>query len=877
MRLLLLICVSLLFWVEEGESQVIVPDSRNYLIELGPQVFYYADPSGSFKPADFRTDLFQPGDETYLGDGRNNWLFFALKNPTSEVRETLVWLKDGFYVDRIDVYIAREGEVFRLLAKLNGSDDFDQRLYPSNDVVLPFRIPAHDGLKVLIRLDHRSSISFAPVLVSPRQYEEIVRVHYAFYGLLLGVICVSVIYNLLLYFRLREPSLLYYSGYLAGLCILFIMMSGFGIEYIWSGRFQYISINLGASLVGCMIVQYCRVFLKIAEFSPWLNRIMLTTYWTLAPMVILSFAKMPPYFTDMIYLADLISIMTAIAAIAVGLGKGYRPARMFALAWAAFLAGSLTILATALGLVSANVFSQYGMQIGALVQTVVLAVASADQLAEKSRQLRALSKKRQAELEAEVAIRTQAMREIVDNVTSGFFIIDRDLLIQDGFTTSCLQILGSRFAANQTIGDCLTLPRHLQRHLSLAIQQIFEDTLPPSVSLSSLPNRLPIEHGVVSLEARVIREAGGEVAKILFTVTDVTALVVAEHRKKIDDALIGILRQRSAFTRFVLDFDASLVKLREYLEHGSQRELRQVLHTVKGNASIFRLDELVHLIHDAEGAPIITASHLDTIDRAMGTFFQEHLAELGFDRASMSEEMCQINKSRVLDFQVRCQQSKSLEGLQSTALDFCRELRLKPAREVLIPLDLMARRVAENLGKKVDVILGGQNVLIDFDQAEPVLRNLAHLIRNAISHGIEDEEQRLDRGKAGRGTLGITVHDTYDSYRFEVSDDGSGIDPELVAQAALKKKAVTEEDLAGMNDVEKQWLIFTASLSTAREVTEIAGRGLGMEAVLEGVHEAQAYLEMESVVGVGTRFIITIPKQRTDTLVPPPLLSQSVG
>jgi len=80
-----------------------------------------------------------------------------------------------------------------------------------------------------------------------------------------------------------------------------------------------------------------------------------------------------------------------------------------------------------------------------------------------------------------------------------------------------------------------------------------------------------------------------------------------------------------------------------------------------------------------------------------------------------------------------------------------------------------------------------------------------------------------------------------------------------------------------MNDVEKQWLIFTASLSTAREVTEIAGRGLGMEAVLEGVQEAQAYLEMESVVGVGTRFIITIPKQKTDTLVPPPLLLQSVG
>ncbi len=862
--------IFLLFWflfIGAGslKAAIQVPPSQDYLLKVGHQVYHFSDREGTFTPNDFRKDKFAAGDSTFLGDGRGNWLYLELINNSSESKETRLWLKDGYYYDQIEIYKAHAGSTFQPLGTLSGFLPFAARLHRSKDLVIPLKIPAQDQLSVLIKIESRSPISFTPILISPHKYEEISRRDYVIYGLLFGAVFINFIYNFLLYYRMREASLLYYSGYLAGLSILFLTMSGFGSEYLWPGGIQFIAVNFGSALVGCMLTQFSRTFLKIPEFSCTLDRLMQMTVIGLGIMVVLSLFSLPPFFTTMIYAADLAGVMSSIAAIIVALRKGYQPARMFAIAWGAFFGGSLLILMTALGFAEITVFSQYGMQIGSVVQMAFLALASADQMAEKSRQITALTEKRNSELEAEVASRTRAMREIVDNVASGFFLIARDQKIQEGFTASCLNILGKGFAAGQSLADTLRLAADKKAHFAMALEQVFEDFMPASVSLSLLPNRVKLGDKVVSLEASVIRDDASHVVKILFTITDATALEAAEEQKKIDNALIGILRQRNAFTRFVLDFDNSLAKSKELLQAGAQREVRQILHTLKGNASIFSLDAVVHVIHATEESDIITEAQLQSIDQEMEDFFLQHLKDLGFERDTMGEELCQIKRDRVKQFRAQCLQSHHVEEIRSLAVQLSDELCLKPAREFLMPLETMAKKVADKLSKSVDIIVAGQDVPIDFDRADPIIRNLSHLVRNSLSHGLEDSEQRQDQGKPPKGLLQISISRTMNNYVFEVSDDGRGIHPDMVARAALSKGHVTQEELSRMSDVDKQWLIFRASFSTASEVTEISGRGVGMDAVLESVKISDATLTMDSRVGQGTRFTITLPLQRPDS------------
>jgi two-component system chemotaxis sensor kinase CheA len=152
---------------------------------------------------------------------------------------------------------------------------------------------------------------------------------------------------------------------------------------------------------------------------------------------------------------------------------------------------------------------------------------------------------------------------------------------------------------------------------------------------------------------------------------------------------------------------------------------------------------------------------------------------------------------------------------------------------------------------------------VDLEIIDPVVRILPHLIRNSLSHGFEEPSERLQTAKPERGILRLCVGETKDHYILQVGDDGRGINPEIVGQAALAKKIVTAEALRNMSDREKQWLIFTPSFSTDDEATDISGRGVGLEVVLESVKAAHATLTLDSRVGHGAVFTITLSKDRS--------------
>jgi len=187
-------------------------------------------------------------------------------------------------------------------------------------------------------------------------------------------------------------------------------------------------------------------------------------------------------------------------------------------------------------------------------------------------------------------------------------------------------------------------------------------------------------------------------------------------------------------------------------------------------------------------------------------------------------------------------------------------LRMLPANTIFQAFPRAVRDLAKQFRKDIDLIIEGGDTELDKKVLEEINDPLVHIMRNAVDHGIEDPDTRVKLGKPANGTVHLGARQEGDRIVIEISDDGAGIDPEKVRSSAVKKGYITAAEASGMSDREAMYLIFEAGFSTAAIITEISGRGVGMDVVREFVVEKlKGSLDVESVIGQGTTFKLTIP------------------
>jgi two-component system chemotaxis sensor kinase CheA len=187
-------------------------------------------------------------------------------------------------------------------------------------------------------------------------------------------------------------------------------------------------------------------------------------------------------------------------------------------------------------------------------------------------------------------------------------------------------------------------------------------------------------------------------------------------------------------------------------------------------------------------------------------------------------------------------------------------LRMLPVSTVFNAFPRAIRDLARQFGKDVDLIVEGGDTELDKKVLEEINDPLVHIMRNAIDHGIETAEARVAAGKPAAGTIHLAARQEGDHIVIEVRDDGGGIDPDKVRAAAVRKGYVTEAEVSSISDREARYLIFEKGFSTAAIITEISGRGVGMDVVREFVVEKlKGSLDVESEIGLGTTFRLTIP------------------
>jgi two-component system chemotaxis sensor kinase CheA len=255
--------------------------------------------------------------------------------------------------------------------------------------------------------------------------------------------------------------------------------------------------------------------------------------------------------------------------------------------------------------------------------------------------------------------------------------------------------------------------------------------------------------------------------------------------------------------------------------------LRSLSQTVR--VDIAKLDHVMNIV----GELIIERTQLEALTRS-------HEVQ---QVRMLSHELTKI--SRNLD--------RKLAELQKSVI----ETRMVPVGQIYSKLSRTVRKVARELHKEIELVLRGEDTELDKMMVEELTDPLMHIIRNALDHGIEPAGERRAVGKPATGRVTLNAYQQGNSVVLDVIDDGRGIDPEKIRNVAAKRGLISDKELIDV--VRAHELIFTPGFSTASAVSEISGRGVGLDVVKKNIQELKGTIDVVSTVGEGTTFRIMLP------------------
>jgi two-component system sensor histidine kinase and response regulator WspE len=202
---------------------------------------------------------------------------------------------------------------------------------------------------------------------------------------------------------------------------------------------------------------------------------------------------------------------------------------------------------------------------------------------------------------------------------------------------------------------------------------------------------------------------------------------------------------------------------------------------------------------------------------------------------------------------------RRLLTVSKSMVDEVLTLRMRPFRDGVQAFPRMVRDLARSLGKDVHLEILGEDTLVDRDILAKIESPLNHMLRNAIDHGMQGAAERIAAGKPGTGTIVLDAKHRAGMLSIEISDDGSGVDPEKIRRRVVERKMASAQMAASLSQAELLEFLFLPAFSLKENTTEISGRGVGLDIVHETIRQQNGTVKIESELGVGFRTSITLP------------------
>jgi HPt (histidine-containing phosphotransfer) domain-containing protein/HAMP domain-containing protein len=390
--------------------------------------------------------------------------------------------------------------------------------------------------------------------------------------------------------------------------------------------------------------------------------------------------------------------------------------------------------------------------------------------------------------------------------------------------------------------------------LALGLEELRSDVLPHEVLLGQMPAKLVRDGKHFSIAYRSVYERE-TLTHLLVIVSDVTGEVEARRATALQQETLRLFqacqRDRGGFLEFFVEAREIVDRVRAIRDMDGLAELKRGVHTLKGNCAlygIFSLSELCHRLETnmEESGGVLSPKDVDELQSAWRRLSETATQILG-ERAERKVEVHDDEYGAIIDA-IACGRPRK-EILASIA-----QWKLEPSSQPLQRLADQATGMATRLGKPVDVRVEASDVRLCAEDWAPFWSALVHAVRNAVDHGIEGPEERVQNGKPGGGTLRLATRTTGGRFLVEVSDDGRGIDWARVAERAkaLGLRHTSPADLSAA--------LFADGLSTKDAVSEISGRGIGMSAIREVSRTLGGHIDVESTPGKGTTLRCSFPE-----------------
>jgi two-component system, chemotaxis family, sensor kinase CheA len=303
-------------------------------------------------------------------------------------------------------------------------------------------------------------------------------------------------------------------------------------------------------------------------------------------------------------------------------------------------------------------------------------------------------------------------------------------------------------------------------------------------------------------------------------------------------------------------------------QHKDKHYLLGKILEMQGTISPEKLNQsITRLVQNARGVPQTKTAADRGLDKTVRTSVERLdnlmnlVGELITDRNRLTQVYNNLNSNSA--------KNEGLGGLSDTVSHLGRitdqlqeevmRIRMLPIANVFNKFPRLVRDLAQKTGKDIDLVIKGQDTELDRSVMEEINDPLIHLIRNSVDHGIESPEARRAAGKPARGTVRLAASHEQNHIILTIEDDGNGIDANRIRSSAVQKGLIAEADAAKLTDEKAIDLIFLSGLSTTDRVTELSGRGVGMDIVRNNIQRINGTVQVETVPGQGTRFQINLP------------------
>lgn len=357
--------------------------------------------------------------------------------------------------------------------------------------------------------------------------------------------------------------------------------------------------------------------------------------------------------------------------------------------------------------------------------------------------------------------------------------------------------------------------------------------------------------------------------KLMYVIEDITDVLELEKKVQAEKAQsarnIQLLQEMglhglSEIRNFFQNSFLILADIEKNLDNISLT--RRNLHTLKGNARSLGLLGISGTIHQIESEASQDLNlNLPQVKAAFDEYFllARNVFKLDQHHSSDSEiiEIFEINFTRLKNLIDEARTHSPIPAFRPILLAFDQLFDI-PVKNTLAKNLPMIREISSHLGKKVDFQIHGDNITLNRKKSDLLYSAAGHILRNALDHAIETPETRKAQGKPENGTLAIECLQSDNHFIIKFKDDGKGIDSTWIAQQAVSRGLISPEEAQKLTTEQKLNLIFISGFSTQEKVTEISGRGVGMDAVKDAVNQLGGNIQISSRIGEGTEILIEI-------------------